>query len=208
MRTVVEIDKDITRLQKSIAQLESDRNKNARLLENATAIRERNALQSLTSSDPKDQDVLVKARSDQRQIEMLLADFGFAIGEAARQLEQLKTERAEAHRHERWLEFLKVAEDATGQAALIDAALGTLASLLTDHVGALRRLTQLSAEANRPRIFGLKHFWRIMNARFHAILPRDFPSQAAPYRAGHYEKFLREQIDSTGNSRDEVKKAV
>jgi hypothetical protein len=200
MKTVSEIDQELAKLQQTIAGLEADRQKNVALLETARQAREHNALSALSTNDAKAQGALQKARAAQREIELLLEDLSSAEGEAQRQAERLRTERAEVFKHERWQEFQKVGERALGQAQILAGVAASLGELLLEHADALRQMTELAGESGHPTTsFRLAHFRRFLDASLHRILPHEFSNQPGIYRTGVYLDFLQEQINGLGN---------
>ena len=200
MKTVEQIDAELGRVQKAIASLEADKVKNIALLETAKGAREQNALLALAGSDAKAQDALKKARAAQRELEFLIEDLASATGEAYRQLENLKAERAEAFRAERWQEFQQTAATAQGQADLIDGALSSLAALLQEHGALLTSMTALAEKAGRPKVFSIAHARRVMEAKLWRILPGEFHAPSEGYRNARYSEILAQLIDGAGNT--------
>ena len=70
-RSVKDIDTAIKAAERTIAKLESDKQKNIGLLTTARSTREQHALAALSNSDPKSQDKLTRARAAQLSLSLI-----------------------------------------------------------------------------------------------------------------------------------------
>jgi hypothetical protein len=174
MRTVKEVDGNITATEKTLAKLRADRVKSVSKVEKNKSIREREAPAALADNDAGAQERLAQARADCREAEQVLEDLDSALVQVNRQLDALKIEREKAERADHWETSLKVGQRAVDEAHLLDGAITALAELLKQHVDTLRTLTDERNKSGKPKLFRPTWLRRLIENKLNRAMPGEF----------------------------------